>query len=144
MNTQTILEPVFLPERLLESCDDDTELVQQVIEDFQTSGPRCLSRLSEALYVGDSPAVRLQAHSLKGICLTIGAVALAGTASSLEAGAKVGDLSGTPAMLSAAEQQLADLASRLSGYLASEIGRGDRDLDPRRKGARIQGRSHGA
>ena len=40
----------FRRERLLESCEDDVELAQEVVEDFLQSTPQVLARLAQ----GDS------------------------------------------------------------------------------------------
>ncbi len=108
-------EPVFLLERLMESCEDDVALAHEVLEDFQESAPRCLSRLTAAVMASDPVLVRLESHSLKGSASTIGAKALASVSARLET---MGDLSDAPTLLAEAGQRLKTLHGVLTTYLA--------------------------
>jgi len=113
-------EPVFLPGRLMESCEDDVALAHEILQDFQQSAPNSLARLAAATAASDAAAVRLVAHSLKGSSRTVGAEALAAACAQMETAVAGGNLADVPGWLAEAERRFHDLNDVLSAYLANK------------------------
>jgi len=115
------IETVFAPGQLLESCDGDDDLAREVILEFCESAPVRLVRLTLAVANLDLSQVRLEAHSIKGSCRTIGAVALASITAILEESSKNGDLSDATAMVVEADRCLRDLILALRAYHSDSL-----------------------
>jgi len=63
-----------LPESLAELArEGDEELVADILTSFQTDGEARLRRLESAVAMADRALIRLQAHTLKGGALQVGA-----------------------------------------------------------------------
>jgi|GEM_PF-3457562 len=91
--------PSLEVERLRESCGDDEEIIDAVIEDYRAKTPPLIARLAEAVGAGDPEAVRFAAHTLKGSSRTVGAERLADLCERLEGDGRMGDLTRAPALL---------------------------------------------
>ena len=85
-------------------------LAQTFVSDIHTR----LTSLGDRITSGDSAAVEFEAHGLKGMCSTIGAVRCAELFSMLESRGQDRDLSGASELLAAA----ADEVGRVEGVLA--------------------------
>jgi HPt (histidine-containing phosphotransfer) domain-containing protein len=108
---------VFAPDCLLESCDDDEELAQEVLEDFRQTIQSRIFRLTAAVTAVDPALVRLEAHSIKGISRTIGAKSLAEVGERLEIAGASGDLSEASFLLAEAKLDLYELDGAIMSYL---------------------------
>ena len=117
MEKEKLEKERFRRERLLESCEDDVELAQEVVEDFLHSTPQVLARLAQAIQDGDAVQARLEAHSLKGSSQTLGAEILAAVGLALEETAKRGDLPEMPPLLAEAESEVEQLCLELREYV---------------------------
>ena len=109
-------ESVFLPERLMTSCEDDVLLAFEVVEDFQETTPPHMRRLTAAVMAHDPIMVRQEAHAILGSSRTIGAEALAAVCARMETAGKSGDLSDAPMLLAEVGRQLHTLSSALTQY----------------------------
>jgi signal transduction histidine kinase/DNA-binding response OmpR family regulator len=63
--------------RLLKSCGNDEAFVRELILSFLATTPTNLEAIHEALTMGEIERAGTIAHGLKGVCLTIGADAMA-------------------------------------------------------------------
>jgi HPt (histidine-containing phosphotransfer) domain-containing protein len=77
---------------LLRRLMGDRELAGAVLKGFIDDAPSQLKHLSEQLDESDAPAVRLQAHALKGAAGAVGAEALRMIALAMETAATEGRL----------------------------------------------------
>lgn len=107
---------IFRRERLMESCEGDTELAVEVVSDFLASTPSVLSRLQRAVAAVNCIDARLEAHSIKGSAQTLGAERLAEESLRLESGAKAGDLSGAPERVTAICREFDHLCTALGEF----------------------------
>jgi two-component system, sensor histidine kinase and response regulator len=65
-------------------CGGDKAFSHELAESFLDTAPRCLSEINTALEFGDGITLATQAHALRGISRTIGAVDLATICAELE------------------------------------------------------------
>ena len=72
---------------------NDAAAIDELLTVFRDSAITEHARLAEALALGDLTALARTAHRLRGVALSMGARALAETASVLDAAAKAGDAS---------------------------------------------------
>ncbi|MEO9254428.1 MAG: response regulator, partial [Tepidiformaceae bacterium] len=79
-------------EQLSEACGGDVELMRELQDEFLRTAPDGLDHVARAVMEGDCSGLALAAHSLKGACWSIGAVALGGELTTLEAIGNSGDL----------------------------------------------------
>jgi HPt (histidine-containing phosphotransfer) domain-containing protein len=70
----------------------DRQLASAVVNGFLDDFPRQLDQLRGLLFEGDLPAIRLNAHALKGASATVGAEILRATALAIEQAVSAGDL----------------------------------------------------
>lgn len=87
------LLPVFNLEELLERLDGQASLVRRFLDMFIASAAEHLTLLGDAVDRGDSEAVRVESHTIKGAAATIGAAKMREIAAVLEAEAKRGNIS---------------------------------------------------
>ena len=87
----------------------DAEFEREVLEEFLSSAPLDLGKLTAAVAAGDAAACSAAAHALKGASATIGAKGFAAVALELEHAGKQGDMTGAPAALSRLESEYAGL-----------------------------------
>ncbi len=99
-------------DRLREAGGDDGEFEREVLGAFRDEAPTLLDALGAALEAGDGPAALAAAHSLKGICLTIGADSLAAAFREVEGEAARGEIE-------AARSLMARLAPPWRGLMQS-------------------------
>ena len=77
---------------LTEICEGDNEFVHELAVSFLESAPRCVAGIETALRDGDLRALAAEAHALKGISATLGAVELAEACNRVESAARDADL----------------------------------------------------
>ncbi len=65
--------PGFDPEVLLDSCGDNPALIREILGMALTSISERLERIQAAIAAGDGRKVAWEAHTLKGVFLTVGA-----------------------------------------------------------------------
>ncbi len=106
--------PVLDRAQLEEACMGNGELRRRLVETFLADIRGRLARLGSCIAAGDARAVEFEAHGLKGMCSTIGAVRCAELFSMLECQGEHDDLSGAGELLAAA----ADEVGRVEGVLA--------------------------
>ncbi len=69
--------PGFDPEVLVDSCGDNPALIREILGMALTGISERLERIQAAIAAGDGRKVAWEAHTLKGVFLTVGAEALA-------------------------------------------------------------------
>ena len=79
-------------EGLNDICGGDDEFARELSTSFLESAPRCLAGIEEALRLGDARKLAEEAHGLKGISRTIGALDQAAACAALEHAARRGEL----------------------------------------------------
>ena len=92
----------------------DPELRRTLVQTFLTDIRRRLDHLHGRLAAGDTHAVEFEAHGLKGMCGTIGAVRCAAMFSLIEAQGRNRDLTRIAELLSGATEEV----GRVEGVLA--------------------------
>ena len=70
----------------------DAALVAEIMHDFGADATARITRLRAAIVRGDAPAVRIEAHSIKGSAAQMGAIQLASACQALELDARAGSL----------------------------------------------------
>ena len=124
-NTPPLADPVsvapavaeFHPAEALQYFNNDPDLMREIIAMFLDFCPQQLVELRGAIAHGDSAAVRMLAHKLKGAVGSIGTPAVCESAQRLETMGQEGDLNHAPETLAALEQSLARLTVELKAYL---------------------------
>jgi HPt (histidine-containing phosphotransfer) domain-containing protein len=76
--------------RLRNLTDGDAEFERELLETFVTSARVLMADLRSGLMARNAVAVGKEAHSLKGVCLNVGATSLAKFAAELELAARAG------------------------------------------------------
>jgi CheY-like chemotaxis protein/HPt (histidine-containing phosphotransfer) domain-containing protein len=101
-----VLESLAMPltafdySHLLESCGGDNDLADELSVEFLEQCSSSLEQLNRLMIAHDGPALKLEAHRLKGSCLAVGAFALGRRMADLEAAAVAEDFAGLDALLS--------------------------------------------
>ena len=108
-------------EGLNDVCGDDHEFARELSISFLESAPRCLAAIAKALRSGDLSLLAQEAHGLKGISRTIGALDLAVTCEALEAAARHGDLALARAEAERIEIAWERLQTALKRFMYSEV-----------------------
>jgi PAS domain S-box-containing protein len=85
--------------QLRETCGDDAELMSEIRAEFSRTAPDAFARVAEAAAAGDTSGLVVEAHTFKGSCWALGAVALGVVLARIEAMAKSGDLSSIPELM---------------------------------------------
>ncbi len=102
-------------EQLRESCGDEAELMREIRAEFRRTAPEAFARVAGAARAGDISGLVLEAHTFKGACWALGAVALGGVLARIEAVAKSGELGPVPDLMSRAEFEYNRLLAELGG-----------------------------
>ncbi|SMP52892.1 Protein of unknown function [Desulfonatronum zhilinae] len=84
--------PVFDRDAFLDRCMGDEDLVRDVLKLFLDNMPQRIQELQTALNVGDAPAVRMAAHTVRGMAANTGAENLRALAEEMEDAAQGGNL----------------------------------------------------
>ena len=90
--------PVFDREALLELLGGDEALMGKFITLYLNTVGQYLDKLSAALFLGDIEQVQVQAHTVKGAAINVGAVQVSNAAYQLESLARSGSLAGAIAL----------------------------------------------
>jgi HPt (histidine-containing phosphotransfer) domain-containing protein len=69
-----VVTPILDPERLDQSSMGNPELQKMLIQSFLTQVQPRLQHLREGVALGDAEVVGFEAHALKGMCATLGAL----------------------------------------------------------------------
>lgn len=105
LSAKTDGETVLDLKQLTEACGGDVEMMRELQDEFLRTAPGGLERVARAVAESDGSGLVLAAHSLKGACWSMGAVALGGELAALEAIGRSGDLASAPAHLEQATFQ---------------------------------------
>ena len=76
--------------RLRDLTDGDAEFERELLETFVASARVLMAELRAGLMTRNAAVVRKEAHSLKGVCLNVGATSMAMFAAELETAARAG------------------------------------------------------
>jgi HPt (histidine-containing phosphotransfer) domain-containing protein len=112
--------PILDLEQLNEACGGDADLMRELQDEFLRTAPGGLERVARAVHAGDAPGLVLAAHSLKGACWSLGAVAFGSELAALEAIARSGELESAAAHLTAATTEYHRLEAVFARGLQSE------------------------
>ncbi len=82
----------FDPKWMLDLCRGDPHLFAEVRASFHVDAAKRIAEILDAIDRGELVLLVRSAHTLKGICLTIGAASLASTALAIEEAALAGDV----------------------------------------------------
>ena len=113
--------PRFQFEPLYSRCGDDAGFVHELVASFLDTAPRAMADIEAALAAGDYTRLGAEAHGLKGICLTIGAEALASSCRELEDASRRADRSRACAALAPARSEWAELQVLLATHLGEGL-----------------------
>lgn len=86
------MSKIFDKDAVLERCDNDSELVKELIDLFITDYPRAISEIERAVKSGDSSAIGRTSHSIKSALGNLGAMIAYHVAYDIELSAKKGEL----------------------------------------------------
>ena len=102
-------------------CGGDDEFARELSTSFLESAPRCLAGIEEALHSGDARKLAEEAHGLKGISRTIGALDQATACAALEQAARRGDLGLAATEAASVGAQWEKLRSALEQFTYSQV-----------------------
>ena len=108
------VQDIFDKAGLLDRFMGDEELANEILGKFMEDVPRKFTALKEALDNGDAPSVQFQAHTIKGVSATVGAVALQEIAHHIEVAGEAGDLVKAGSLASQLDKQFEMLKKTLS------------------------------
>ena len=107
---------VFNFAQLEEVTAGDPDFTRELLEEFTADIPNSLDRLKDALNQGDCDGVLLEAHSIKGSSMSLGAQALGDSAGLLENKAAQGDLEGWETMFAQILKQFDRTREAIRGH----------------------------
>ena len=107
--------PLFDPTPMFETATTDqaTELIGQFLDQLLA----CVSRLADAIALGDREAIRSIAHTLKGSAACVGAPAIVEACDAISGVARIADLDRAPEL----HLQLAETATTTSAAMAAYV-----------------------
>jgi CheY-like chemotaxis protein len=108
--------PVVDFDSLMERVENDTALLDEMLELYQETSPRLLSDIESGVQTGDANMVRHAAHSLKGALQNLSATAGARAAMNLEKMAATGACDGSEESLLELKRQLHRLQGALNDW----------------------------
>jgi PAS domain S-box-containing protein len=111
------IDPLVFEELRSVGASEHSDLLRDLIEDFERESEPCLVELREAMDRCDSSAVAFQAHRMRGSCLQLGARRLAASCERLERKAAAGYLTPTRIDLEDVEVDYEDLRRVLAKEL---------------------------
>ncbi len=94
---------------LMSRLMDDSDLMQDIIREFQADTPRQIRLLHEFVAQGDLAGAERQAHSIKGASASVGGEALRRTASEIELAARAGNRDSVQSLLAELDTQFSRL-----------------------------------
>jgi HPt (histidine-containing phosphotransfer) domain-containing protein len=95
----------------------DEELVKEIAKDFLDDAPKQLALLGEAAARGDASGAGKRAHSIKGACGNVGAMAMSGVAAKVETAGQAGLMEEVNSLLPELERQFAAVRERMEELL---------------------------
>jgi len=101
-------------QRLRQSCGDDSQFMQEVIDTFVCAAPGNIRSMEDAFRQRDSRQIEREAHALKGAARTLGAVRLADRCREIEMIARNGDSDAAQSLIAVLPTDLADLTAELA------------------------------
>ncbi|GAA1501193.1 hypothetical protein GCM10009827_009560 [Dactylosporangium maewongense] len=101
---------------------DDLAMLARLLTAFTTRTPPAVDRLAVAMHAGDTAAVHVQAHALKGSAANIGGTALADLLADLEQRARDGGLPDAGPALDRIRTEYTEVAA-VCEALAGELSR---------------------
>ncbi len=93
------------------------DLLLTFVADFRRVAPNDIATVRKGLAVADGEAVGRAAHRLKGTCLVLGAVRMAGVAAEIEGAAFDGHLDRVAALVPALERSCDDVLVALEAVV---------------------------
>ena len=100
---------------LANRCNNDEELVKEIVEVFFADNSARLETLAEAINTAKAGEIHLLSHTLKGAAATIGAKPLSEAAYRLELAGKQGDMENADAFFADIKAEFEKLKSFVSG-----------------------------
>ena len=107
----------FLP--ALARLEGDVELLKEQMQFVLRDAPELMSKVRSAVTRGDGEALQLAAHRLKGLVSNFDADQASKSAADLESRGRDGDFDEAQAICEELQRQIDQLASALSGYIAT-------------------------
>jgi PAS domain S-box-containing protein len=98
----------------LDAVGGDRQILKTLIESLVEEAPAMLDAIQRAVRAGDTPALRLAAHTLKGAVRYFGATAVFKSAFRLEGMGQDGDLETAPEVLAALESSMEQFLAALA------------------------------
>ncbi len=108
----------FDREGFMERLEGRVEFARLLIEAFLKDVPAQLEEISAAVGSGDSNQAGRQGHSIKGVAMNLGAIALSEVAAGMEKAGKAGDLGSLQALLPELKARFSTLKEKLERELA--------------------------
>ncbi len=109
-------DDVFDHDAMLVQCDQDEDLLQEILQSFQANARDRLQRLSRSMEGDDAAEIVRCAHALKGSALTMCARTLSETALAIESSAKEGNISAARDAAQDIEKEFERLLERIREY----------------------------
>lgn len=105
----------------LHRLENNSALLNKIIESFTNDGPKSLTALAKALEENNSQDAQLHAHSLKGAAGNVGALKLQEISKELEEAAKNNNLTKVQQRFTECETTLSETLKVLETHLAKEV-----------------------
>ncbi len=112
--------PAFDRQAALDRVEDDLQLLVELADMFLSDVPAQLANLAEAVKRGDSEALRIAAHTLKGSAANFSAAPIVQSARQLEALGCERNMGPAPAALATVETEMDRLCEALSALVSEE------------------------
>jgi two-component system sensor histidine kinase/response regulator len=113
-------EPIFDLALALDRVDGEREFLKEVVRLFLADAPARIEDIEEALVRQDAQKIAGVAHTLKGATGCLGGSRASASALQLESIAAKGDLSSAGGAVALLKQDLAELTSAISEFVAEE------------------------
>jgi HPt (histidine-containing phosphotransfer) domain-containing protein len=110
---------VNLPD-LLARVEDDRELLNDLLEMFQTELPGHLEALQESITTGELSVTAKAAHAIKGMLANLSMEKGATLAATVEAAARNGDIQTVKSTFIVFEQETASLSAAVDAFMAGK------------------------
>jgi len=114
---QQFPEKLFDIELMKKNMDNDTNIVNDTINQFIKNAPLTLEKLKEASELGDIFAIGIRAHTIKGNAKSIYSNVLAEMAEQVELAAKKGYVDRVELLIPSLEKQIIKIIKNISGPL---------------------------
>lgn len=111
------MNEVFNPDVLLQTVMNDRTIVRKILLTFVEDIPLRIEALTQALIRADAHSARIEAHSIKGACASVGGAGLRVLALSVERCAVTGQLDVAATMLPQLTESFNVLSRAIGRYL---------------------------